>query len=48
MMGEGTMKQMTLATTGFEKLARATRKAEFLAERERLMLWAAICALIEP
>lgn len=42
------MKQMTLATTGFEKHARPTRKAEFLAEMERLMPWAAICALIEP
>ena len=30
------MKQMTLlATTGFEKLARSTRKAAFLAEMER-------------
>ncbi|MDO9449040.1 MAG: IS5 family transposase, partial [Rugosibacter sp.] len=42
------MKQMTLATTGFEKHTRATRKAEFLAEMERLMPWAVICALIEP
>jgi len=42
------MKQMTLATTGFEKHGRPTRKAEFLAEMERLMPWAAICSLIEP
>ena len=42
------MKQMTLTTTGFEKHARPTRKAEFLAEMERLMPWAALCALIEP
>jgi len=42
------MKQRTLATTGFEKHARPTRKAEFLAEMERLMPWAEICALIEP
>lgn len=42
------MKQKSLATTGFEKHARATRKAEFLAEMERLMPWAALCALIEP
>jgi IS5 family transposase len=41
------MKQMTLAT-GFEKHVRPTRKAEFLAEMERLMPWAEICALIEP
>jgi cytochrome P450 len=42
------MKQMSMATTGVEKHGRATRKAEFLAEMERLMPWAAICALIEP
>ena len=42
------MKQMTLATTGFEKHARSTRKAAFLAEMERLMPWAEMCALIEP
>jgi len=37
-----------MATTGFEKHARVTRKAEFLAEMERLMPWEEICALIEP
>jgi IS5 family transposase len=47
-MGSDTMKQISMATTGFEKHARPTRKAEFLAEMERLMPWAEICALIEP
>lgn len=42
------MKQMSMATTGFEKHGRPTRKAEFLAEMERLMPWSALCALIEP
>ncbi len=43
------MKQMTLAAgRGFEKHARATRKAEFLARMESLMPWAEFCALIEP
>ena len=42
------MKQMSMAPTGFEKHARPTRKAEFLAEMERLMPWAKLCALIEP
>jgi transposase, IS5 family len=42
------MKQMSMATTGFEKHARPTRKTEFLAEMERLMPWADLCALIEP
>jgi IS5 family transposase len=43
-----TMKQMTLAATGFEKHHRATRKAEFLARMESLMPWAEFCTLIEP
>ena len=38
---------MSMVTTGFEKHVRATRKAEFLEEMERLMPRAAICALIE-
>ena len=42
------MKQMTLATTGFEKHARPTKKAEFLARMERLVPWAEFCALIDP
>ena len=43
------MKQMTLAAgRGFEKHARATRKAEFLERMESLMPWAEFCALIEP
>jgi len=42
------MKQMTLARAGFEKHTRATRKAEFLAEMDRLMPWSEICTLIEP
>lgn len=42
------MKQMSLATAGFEKHARATRKGEFLARMETLMPWAEWCALIEP
>lgn len=43
------MKQMTLAAgTGFEKHARSTRKAEFLARMESLVPWSAFCALIEP
>ncbi len=43
------MKQMTLAAgRGFEKHARATRKAEFLERMETLMPWPEFCALIEP
>lgn len=41
--------QMTLAAgRGFDKHARPTRKAEFLAKMEALMPWAEFCALIAP
>ena len=42
------MKQLTLATVGFERYAKTTRRAAFLAEMERVVPWAALCALIEP
>lgn len=42
------MKQMTLAATGFERYAKTTRRAAFLAEMERVVPWAALRALIEP
>ena len=34
------MKQLTLAATGFEKHTKATRRAQFLAEMERVVPWA--------
>ena len=46
-MGWG-MKQLTLATVGFERYARTTRRAAFLAEMERVVPWPALRALIEP
>jgi IS5 family transposase len=42
------MKQMTLATSGFERYMKITRRAAFLAEMERVVPWAELCALIEP
>jgi IS5 family transposase len=42
------MKQLTLATVGFERYAKTTRRAAFLAEMERVVPWAALCARIEP
>src|SRR5262250_1341950 len=42
------MKQLTLATAGFERYAKTTRRAAFLAEMERIVPWSALCALIEP
>ena len=42
------MKQMTLAVAGFEKHGKPTRREKFLAEMERVVPWARLCALIEP
>jgi IS5 family transposase len=46
-MGWG-MKQLTLASPGFERYAKTTRRAAFLAEMERVVPWPALCARIEP
>ena len=46
-MGWG-MKQLTLATVGFERYAKLTRRAAFLAEMERVVPWSALCGLIAP
>ena len=42
------MKQLTLATAGFERDAKRTRRAVFLGEMERVVPWSALRALIEP
>jgi hypothetical protein len=39
------MKQLTLAAVGFERYAKTTRRAAFLAEMERVVPWSARCAL---
>ncbi len=36
------MKQLTLATVGFERYAKTTRRAAFLAEMERVVPWSAL------
>jgi IS5 family transposase len=41
------MKQKTLATLGFDKYAKVTRRAAFLAEMERVVPWSELCTLIE-
>ncbi len=41
-------KQMTLSSSGFEKYAKTTRRARFLADMERVVPWSELCALIEP
>src|SRR5438046_3015085 len=42
------MKRLRLAAVGFERYAKTTRRATFLAEMERVVPWSALCALIEP
>jgi IS5 family transposase len=42
------MKQMTLATTNFERYRKTTRREAFLAEMDRIVPWRELCALIEP
>jgi transposase, IS5 family len=42
------MKQTTLATAGFGKYAKTTRRAVFLSEMDRVVPWSALCKLIEP
>src|ERR1700720_5028731 len=42
------MKQLTLAATGFERYAKTTRRATFLAEMERVVPWPALWGVIEP
>jgi transposase, IS5 family len=42
------MRQMTLGGSGFEKHAKATRRAQFLAQMDRVVPWKQLCALIQP
>ena len=37
------MKQMTLATAGFDRYAKTTRRARFLAEMEQVVPWGEVC-----
>jgi IS5 family transposase len=40
--------QMTLASSGFERYSKTTRRAQFLAEMDRVVPWRELCARIEP
>src|SRR5262245_23579481 len=40
--------QLTLVGTGFEKYTKTTRRAQFLAEMNRVVPWRELCAGIEP
>ena len=41
-------RQITLAGTGFDKYTKTTRRAQFLAEMDRVVPWRALCARIDP
>jgi IS5 family transposase len=41
-------KQMTLGGAGFQKFTKTTRRAQFLADMERVVPWRELCGLIEP
>lgn len=40
------MKQMTLATAGFERYSKATRRAEFMVAMDRVVPWGRFCAFM--
>src|SRR5688500_2424610 len=42
------MKQISLARGGFDRYSKTTKRAAFLAEMDRVVPWAQLCALIEP
>ncbi len=42
------MKQMNLGGGSFEKYGKTTRRAQFLAEMDRVVPWAELCAVVEP
>jgi hypothetical protein len=42
----GRMKQLTLATMGFERYGKLTRRAAFLPEMERVVPWLALCGCL--
>ncbi len=42
------MKQWTLSASGFDRYAKTTRRAAFLAEMDRVVPWAKLCARVEP
>src|SRR3974390_3491054 len=42
------MRQLTLATAGFGKHSKQTRRAAFLAEMEQVVPWRELCAVVEP
>ena len=42
------MRQLTLASVGFDKHGKQTRRAKFLAEMDQVVPWGELCAAVEP
>jgi IS5 family transposase len=42
------VRQLTLATAGFDKHSKLTRRAAFLGEMEQVVPWRELCAVVEP
>jgi IS5 family transposase len=42
------MRPLSLATAGFEKQGKLTRRAAFLSEMEQVVPWGELCAVVEP
>jgi IS5 family transposase len=42
------LKQTTFSTAGFDRYAKTTKRAAFLAEMDQVVPWAALCGLVEP
>jgi IS5 family transposase len=46
--GIGSMRQATLASVGFERFGKTTRRAVFLTDMDQVVPWKDLCQLIEP
>jgi transposase, IS5 family len=42
------MPQPTLATAGFERYTKTTRRSAFLSEMDQVVPWRELCALVDP
>jgi IS5 family transposase len=42
------LKQTTFSTSGFDRYAKTTKRAVFLAQMDQVVPWAALCGLVEP
>jgi IS5 family transposase len=47
-LGGVALKQTTFSTAGFDRYAKTTKRAAFLAEMEQVVPWSELCGLVEP